>query len=130
MSGKPAIVSGEGGLCPWKSVSRIQRKRRFGQEWSKIVKSAARLSRTAAQTGRSGQNEKGCDDSGIGELPSVPGNKECGCGGSKPAADGEVLLQAAVGAFVQRNQPALLEFRRANEEPVFGEVRQLKLQGF
>jgi hypothetical protein len=31
---------------------------------------------------------------------------------------------------VQRNQPALLKFRRANEEPVFGEVRQLKLQGF
>jgi hypothetical protein len=32
MSGQPAVVSGEGLLCPLKSTGSSQRKRCFGQE--------------------------------------------------------------------------------------------------
>ena len=39
------------------------------------------------------------------------------------------MLQAAAGTFVKRNKAALLKFRRANEEPVFGEVREFEFQG-
>src|SRR5581483_2724138 len=117
-------IDPEGRLRGVGSKSRHDRK--VGT-MSEIVEPASRLPRTAAQTGRTGENEKGCDDGGIGELAPVPGNKEGGCGWSKTATGGEVLLQAVIGAVVQRNQPAFLEFRGANEEPVFGEVRQLKL---
>src|SRR5208282_5358731 len=63
-------------------------QRPHSERVSEIVKPTARLAKTAAQTGRSGQNEKGCDDGGIGKLGPVPGDKEGGCGWSKPAAGG------------------------------------------
>jgi len=102
----------------WALLQRSHRER-----VSEIVKAAALLSGTAAQTDRSDQDEKGPNDGGIGKLAPAPGNKEGGGGWSKPAVGGDVLQQAVACTFVQRNKPVLLEFRRANHEPVFGEIR-------
>ena len=90
---------------------------------SEIVNAAARVSGTGAQTNRSGQDEKGRNDCGIGKLAPAPGNEEGGGGWCKPATGRDILLQAAASTFMQRNKPAFLELRRANHEPVFGEVR-------
>jgi hypothetical protein len=50
---------------------------------SEIVNATARLSGTGAQTNRSGQDEKGCNDGGIGKLAPAPGNEEGGGGWSQ-----------------------------------------------
>jgi hypothetical protein len=72
--------------------------------------------------------EKGRIDVWIGKLTTAQGDKDGGRGCRDPATNSDIPLQPLAATFMQRDQAALLKFCLTNNEPILGEVTEVKFQ--